>query len=69
VTSVYFRHAADEEVVVQGRHARVAGRDCPAASARKFAAEGLQMHLVDVKVCSVDDIWSGLKLVILKEHR
>ena len=29
----------------------------------------LLMHLVDVKVCSVDDIWSGLKLVIRKEHR
>ena len=29
----------------------------------------LPMHLVDVKVCSVDDIWSGLKLVIRKDHR
>jgi hypothetical protein len=29
----------------------------------------LPMHLVDVKVCSVDDVWSGLKLVIRKEHR
>jgi hypothetical protein len=29
----------------------------------------LPMQLVDVKVCSVDDIWSGLKLVIRKEHR
>jgi hypothetical protein len=29
----------------------------------------LPLHLVDVKVCSVDDIWSGLKLVIRKEHR
>jgi hypothetical protein len=29
----------------------------------------LPMHLVDVKVCSVDDIWSGLKLVIRKHHR
>jgi hypothetical protein len=29
----------------------------------------LPMLLVDVKVCSVDDIWSGLKLVIRKEHR
>ena len=29
----------------------------------------LPMHLVDVKVCSIDDIWSGLKLVIRKEHR
>ncbi|WP_229836672.1 hypothetical protein [Aliiroseovarius zhejiangensis] len=25
--------------------------------------------LVDVKVCAVDDIWSGLKLVIRKVHR
>ncbi len=29
----------------------------------------LPMHLVDVKVCAVDDIGSGLKLVIRKEHR
>ena len=29
----------------------------------------LPMHLVDVKVCSVDDMWSGLKLVIRKQHR
>jgi hypothetical protein len=29
----------------------------------------LPMHLVDVKVCSVDDIWSGLKLVIRRQHR
>ena len=29
----------------------------------------LPMQLVDVKVCSVDDTWSGLKLVIRKEHR
>jgi hypothetical protein len=29
----------------------------------------LPMHLVDVKVCSVDEVWSGLKLVIRKEHR
>jgi hypothetical protein len=29
----------------------------------------LPMRLVDVKVCSVDDTWSGLKLVIRKEHR
>lgn len=33
---------------------------------RDFA---LPMHLVDVKVCSVDDTWSGLKLVIRKEYR
>lgn len=29
----------------------------------------LPLGLVDVKVCAVDDIWSGLKLVIRKEHR
>ena len=29
----------------------------------------LPMQLVDVKVCSVDDMWSGLKLMIRKEHR
>jgi hypothetical protein len=32
-------------------------------------AVALPMHLVDVKVCSVDDIWSGLKLVIRREYR
>lgn len=29
----------------------------------------LQDVLVDVKVCAVDEVWSGLKLVIRKEHR
>jgi len=29
----------------------------------------LPMGLVDVKVCAVDPVWSGLKLVIRKEHR
>jgi hypothetical protein len=32
-------------------------------------AIALPMGLVDVKVCAVDDVWSGLKLVIRKEHR
>ncbi len=27
------------------------------------------LHLVDIKVCAVDEIWSGLKLVIRKEYR
>jgi hypothetical protein len=27
------------------------------------------LGLVDIKVCAVDDIWSGLKLVLRKEHR
>ena len=29
----------------------------------------LPLNLVDVKVCAVDETWSGLKLVIRKEHR
>ncbi|MCW3845748.1 DUF3052 domain-containing protein [Sphingomonas sp. LB-2] len=29
----------------------------------------LPTGLVDIKVCAVDSIWSGLKLVIRKEHR
>jgi hypothetical protein len=32
-------------------------------------AIALPLGLVDVKVCAVDDIWSGLKLVIRKELR
>lgn len=32
-------------------------------------AVALPMGWVDVKVCAVDDIWSGLKLVICKELR
>ena len=29
----------------------------------------LKLRLVDVKVCAVTDIWSGLKLMIRKELR
>ena len=29
----------------------------------------LPLGLVDVKVCAVDDIWSGLKVVIRKQNR
>ena len=29
----------------------------------------LPMDLVDVKVCAVDDVWSGLKLVVRKAAR
>jgi hypothetical protein len=32
-------------------------------------AVALPMGLVDVKVCAVDETWSGLKLVIRKENR
>lgn len=32
-------------------------------------AVALPMGLVDIKVCAVDEIWSGLKLVIRKELR
>lgn len=29
----------------------------------------LAMGLVDIKVCALDEVWSGLKLVIRKEFR
>ena len=29
----------------------------------------LPLGLVDIKVCAVDDVWSGLKLVVRKENR
>src|ERR1700743_2948479 len=29
----------------------------------------LQTPLVDIKVCEIDETWSGLKFVIRKEHR
>ena len=29
----------------------------------------LPMGLVDVKICAVDEVWSGLKLVVRKENR
>ena len=32
-------------------------------------AEALKLDLVDVKVAAIDEIWSGLKLVIRKERR
>ena len=32
-------------------------------------AVALPLGLVDVKVCAVDEIWSGLKLVIRRELR
>jgi DUF3052 family protein len=32
-------------------------------------AVALPMGLVDVKVCAVDEVWSGLKLVVRRENR
>ncbi|HEY0628639.1 MAG TPA: hypothetical protein VGD23_04860 [Sphingomicrobium sp.] len=32
-------------------------------------ALALPLHLVDVKVCAVDEVWSGLKLVIRRTER
>jgi hypothetical protein len=29
----------------------------------------LRTELVDNKVCAIDDVWSGLRLVVRKEHR
>ena len=32
-------------------------------------AEALPLGLVDTKVCAIDDVWSGLRLVWRREHR
>jgi hypothetical protein len=32
-------------------------------------AHALPLGLVDIKVCAIDDTWSGLKLVIRRENR
>lgn len=29
----------------------------------------LPLGLVDIKVCAIDEVWSGLKLVVRREHR
>jgi hypothetical protein len=43
----------------------------PATAATEDAirAYALPLGLVDVKVCAVDETWSGLKLVVRKENR
>lgn len=41
-------------------------RDITEDTVRQLA---LPLGLVDVKVCAVSDIWSGLKLVIRRELR
>ena len=39
------------------------------ARAQQFHVPALPLGLVDVKVCAVDETWSGLKLVIRKASR
>jgi len=34
-----------------------------------ICAEALKLDLVDIKVAAIDEIWSGLKLVIRKDRR
>jgi len=35
----------------------------------RVRAIGLRERLVDVKVCAIDETWSGLKFVVRKEER
>ncbi|HEY3929938.1 MAG TPA: DUF3052 family protein [Candidatus Koribacter sp.] len=35
----------------------------------EIRAVALKLGLVDIKVCAIDETWSGLKLVIRKENR
>ncbi len=37
---------------------------------RVLAIDGhVQLDLVDNKVCAIDDVWSGLRVVVRKERR
>ena len=49
----------------------VAGDDGGLLSERdiEMASVALPMGFVDIKVCAVDEVWSGLKLVVRKELR
>jgi len=40
-----------------------------AIGTRPIRARALKIYLVDVKVCAVSDIWSGLKLVVRRHLR
>ena len=47
---------------------RLSGADTD-ISENDVRALALPLGLVDVKVCAVDDTWSGLKLVLRKSER
>lgn len=44
-------------------------KDKQAINENLIRQRALSIGLVDIKVCSVNEIWSGLKLVIRKENR
>jgi hypothetical protein len=54
---------------------RKAGLNSPRASRSSdvtedvVRAEALKLDLVDVKVAAIDDVWSGLKLVVRVDRR
>jgi len=62
------KRMADDSVVWVSWPKRSSGVDSEITDAviRELA---LPLGLVDVKVCAVDEVWSGLKLVIRKERR
>ena len=49
--------------------AHPADHHLPVRKALRIAAIALPLGLVDIKVCAVDETWSGLKLVVRKENR
>lgn len=46
-----------------------AAKDPDTLDENKARAQGLALGLVDVKVCAVDEVWSGLKFVYRRENR
>jgi len=77
VTQRAARISALDQALVSMAHNGMIWVSWPKKSARvpsevtedTIRACALPRGLVDVKVCAVDDIWSGLKLVIRKELR
>jgi len=41
----------------------------PGMTMRAVRELALPLGFVDVKVCAVSEVWSGLKLVVRREHR
>ena len=71
------RNFAGEEARDQGKKRRAAGQragELPAKVPTDITEDiirevALPMGFVDIKVCAVDDVWSGLKLVVRLANR
>jgi hypothetical protein len=63
------RKSADPRAIVWVSWPKKAAKVPPDVTEDTIRALALPLGFVDVKVCAVDDTWSGLKLVVRKELR